>query len=192
MNRNAGRWKLLLLVALFAAPVVAAVVLMFFRPDWVPERRVNYGTLVSPARPAPALALADPQGLAAPTALLGKWSLVYLGGATCEAECRAQLVVTRQVRIALNQNRNRVQRLYLAPGAAALNAAREALATEHPDLQFYVDGEARAAAFFEAKDPRAVYLVDPLANWLMVYPGVIDPKGLHRDLKKLLRFSQIG
>lgn len=197
MSRTAGRWKLLLIVALFFAPVIAAVTLMFFRPDWIPQDRVNYGTLVSPARPAPALALADLEGEAAPTALTGKWSLVYLAGPTCDEACRAQLVTLRQVRLALNQNRNRVQRVYLAPDAAALAAAHAALAAEHPDLRFFVDGEARAARFFGAADAapapaHAVYLLDPLGNWLMSYGGAVEPKGLYKDLKKLLRYSQIG
>lgn len=196
MSRTAGRWKLLLIVALFFAPVLAAVTLMFFRPDWIPQDRVNYGTLVSPARPAPALALADREGLAAPTALNGKWSLVYLAGPACDEACRAQLATLRQVRLALNQNRDRVQRVYLAPDAAALAAAHAALAAEHPDLRFFVDGETRAAQFFRADaaplPAHAVYLLDPLGNWLMSYGGVIQPKGLYQDLKKLLRYSQIG
>lgn len=190
MSRAAGRWKLLFIALLFLVPVVAAVTLMFIRPDWIPQDRVNYGTLISPARPAPAVADAD--GVPAPAALQGKWSLVYLGTGTCDDACRAQLVVTRQVRLALNQNRDRVQRVYVAPDVAAAAAARAALSAEHPDVRFLADPAGRAAAVFGGADPRAVYLVDPLGNWLMVYGGVIEPKGLHRDLKKLLRYSQIG
>lgn len=190
MNRAAGRWKLLFIALLFLVPVLAAVTLMFIRPDWIPRDRVNYGTLISPARPVPAVADAD--GAPAPTALQGKWSLVYLGAGPCDDACRAQLVVTRQVRLALNQNRNRVQRVYLAPDVPAVTAARKALVDEHPDLRFLADPGGRAAAFFGGTDPHAVYLVDPLGHWLMVYGSVIEPKGLHRDLKKLLRYSQIG
>lgn len=192
MNRTAGRWKLLLIALLFFAPVFAAMTLMFFKPEWIPEGRVNYGSLVSPARPVPALGLAMADGQPAPDALTGKWSLVYLGAARCDEDCAAQLATIRQVRLALNQNRGRVQLVYLAPDAAALAAAREVLAAEHPELHFFTDGAGRAAAFFAGDDPRAAYLVDPLGNWLMVYRGVIEPKGLHRDLKKLLRYSQIG
>jgi hypothetical protein len=186
-----SRLKLLLLAALFFAPVVSAILIFFYAPDWIPGR-VNYGTLISPARPATALRLADASGAPAPTALAGKWSLVYLAGAACDDACTARLVLTRQVRLALNQNRGRVQRLYLAPDAAALAAARAQLGAEHPDLLFYARTDASAAAFFAPADPHALYLIDPLGNWLMVYTGAVEAKGLHRDLKKLLRVSQVG
>lgn len=186
-----GRLKLLLIAALFFAPVVAAFTVFFYFPEWIPGR-VNYGTLVSPARAAPPLGLVDLEGAPAPTALQGKWSLVYLGGTACEDRCRAQLILTRQVRAALNQNRPRVQRVYVAPTRAALASARALLAPEHPDLVFVAQTGTAATDFFQPAEPQAIYLLDPLGNWLMVYTGPIEPKGLHRDLKKLLRVSQVG
>jgi hypothetical protein len=187
-----ARLKLLLIAALFFAPVIGAIALFFYFPEHIPAGRLNYGTLVSPARAVPALALADPAGAAAPNPLLGKWTLVYLGGDPCAEACQARLVLTRQVRLALNQDRGRVQRLYLAPTVAAAAAARDQLAAAHPDLLVLAETEPRAAAFFQRSDPDALYLVDPLGNWLMVYAGAVEHKGLHRDLKKLLRISQVG
>ena len=192
MNAPAqARRKLLLIAALFFAPVIAAILIFFYAPEWF-SGRDNYGTLVSPARAAPQLGLTDAQGLWAVDALKGKWSLVYLAGETCDGDCRDRLVLTRQVRLALNQNRGRVQRLYLAPTPAALAAARKELAEDHPDLVFLARSGNAANEFFEAKDPHAVYLLDPLGNWLMVYTGSIGARGLHRDLKRLLRVSQVG
>ena len=188
-----ARVKLLLLAALFFAPVVGAFVLYFYLPQYIPQGRLNYGTLVSPARPVPALALSDAAGAPVAGALQGKWSLVYLGGDDCAEACEARLVLARQVRLALNQNRGRVQRVYLAPSAAAAARAREALVAEHPDLVILAETEPRAAAaFFGAADRDALYLVDPLGNWLMTYAGAVEHKGLHRDLKKLLRVSRVG
>jgi hypothetical protein len=187
-----GQVKLLLVAALFFAPVIGAITLFFFLPQYIPAGRVNYGTLVSPARPLPALGLADAQGGAAPAALQGKWTLLYLGGERCDEACAARLALARQVRLALNEKRGRVQRAYLAPSVAAAAAARDALAAEHPDLVLVAGDAAAAARFFQPTDPHALYLIDPLGNWLMVYTGEVEHKGLHRDLKKLLRISQVG
>lgn len=187
------RLKLVLLALLFVAPPAAAWLVYFGIPALKPEGRLNYGSLIEPARPLPQLALHDAGGLAVPdTVLKGKWSLVYLAGPQCEAACRQRLVLTRQVRLALDQKRKRVQRVYLAPDAATLGEAQRLLAPEHPDLVFIVAGKPAATAFFQPGDPQDLFLLDPLANWLMVYRGEIEPKGLHRDLKKLLHFSQIG
>ena len=191
-SARSARVKLLLLAALFFAPVVGAFVLYFYLPQYIPSGRLNYGTLVSPARAVPDLALADAAGAPVAGALRDKWSLVYLAGADCADACQARLALTRQVRLALNQNRGRVQRVYIAPSAAAAARAREALAAGHPDLVILAEAEPRAAAFFGAADPDALYLVDPLGNWLMTYAGVVEHKGLHRDLKKLLRVSRVG
>jgi hypothetical protein len=191
-DTHKGRLKLLLIAALFLGPVAGAIAVFFYAPEWF-SGRVNHGTLVSPALPVPDLGLTDPAGVAAPAALAsGKWTLVYLGGPSCDLPCHERLVLARQVRLALNQNRGRVQRVYVAPDAPALAAAQAALAAEHPDLLFYAIADGRAAAFFRPADPRALYLVDPLGNWLMSYSGALEHKGMHRDLKKLLRVSRVG
>ena len=188
--QSRARAKLLLLAALFFAPVIGAISIFFYAPDWF-GGRVNYGTLVSPARPVPDLGIVEPTGAPAPEALKHKWTLVYLARAACDEACHARLLLTRQVRLALNQNRGRVQRVYLAPGLAAAAAAKEQLAPEHPDLVILSAGSA-PRDFFQPVDPDAVYLLDPLGNWLMVYAGAIEHRGLHRDLKKLLRVSRVG
>lgn len=191
-----NRLKLAVIGLLFFAPLIAAAVVWFLKPEWIPSGRLNYGTLISPSRPLAALVLFDATGTQQPAALKdGRWSLVYLGGARCDEACEQRLVLIRQVRLALNQNRSRVQRVYVAPDAAALEAARAQLHEAHPDLQFFRDAGApgaRATDFFQGGDPQALYLVDPLGNWLMFYTGEVEPKGLHKDIKKLLRFSQVG
>ncbi len=185
--------KFLLLAALFSAPLACAALLYFAFPDLIPGGRLNYGSLIEPARPMPNLALQDAGGVAVPhEALKDKWSLVYLGGASCEEACRERLLLTRQVRLALDQKRERVRRIYLAPSLTAAAAAQASLAAAHPDLVFLADGAARAADFFKPGQPGDLFLLDPLGNWLMVYTGEVQAKGLHQDLKKLLRFSQIG
>ena len=192
MNQPSGaRLKLLLLAVLFFAPVIGAIGIFFYAPEWF-AGRVNYGTLVSPARPVPQFGLVDTAGVAAPTTLLGKWSLVYLAGAACDEPCGARLLLTRQVRLALNEKRVRVQRVYVAPDAAAAVRAKAELSVEHPDLVVVVGAGPAAKDFFQPTDPQALYLLDPLGNWLMAYTGAVEHRGLHRDLKKLLRVSRVG
>lgn len=197
---NAGRSKMLLLAGLFIAPPLAAVLLYFAAPEWIPSARTNYGQLIAPSRVLPALKLVDAAGVPAP-ALGEKWSLVYLGTARCDEACQARLYFTRQLRRALDKDSLRVQRVYLAPDRAALETARALLTADHHDLLMYADEGApgfRATDFFQPADPNAVYLVDPVGNWMMIYSdvlapgGKLEPKGIFRDLKRLLRTSHIG
>lgn len=190
-----SRQTLLLLAALFFAPFIGAWVVYHFFPDLRPTGSTNYGELIAPARPLPALTLKGADGQAIAEPLTAKWSLVYLGGASCEAACVERLVLERQVRLALGKNLSRLKRVYIAPDDAARAAADSLLAKDHPGLEILADAGAagqRAADFFKPEDPQALYLVDPNGNWLMLYRGEIEPKGLLDDLKKLMRLSSIG
>lgn len=196
-NRTkAGRTQFLLLTALFAAPLFATAALYLW-PQLQPTGRTNYGEIVSPAQPVPAaLRFSDAQGKPADAAVLkGKWSMVYVGAADCMDACRDQVFLTRQVRLLLNEKRDRVQRIYIAPDASALTVAQARLGEVQKDLIYLTDAGLpgqRAGAFFHSADPQAVYLVDPMGNWMMVYAGKIDYKLMLKDVKNLLKLSHIG
>lgn len=191
-----SRLTLVLLASLFFAPFVGAWLIYNFFPEMRPTGTTNHGRLIAPALPVPALALADEEGKPLPDALRVKWTLVYLGSEQCDAACVERLVLVRQVRLALGQKLERVQRYYIAPDAAAQAAARETLSATHPGLRILADlGQpgARASDFFKPTQANAVYLVDPNGNWLMAYDEPsLDPADLLDDLKKLLRLSSIG
>jgi hypothetical protein len=194
----ANRRQFLLLLAIFVLPLIAAYVVFYAFPGLRPTHTTNYGTLVEPARPLPALDLREADGKPAAADLFkGKWSMVYVGGADCAEGCRKAIYLSRQVRTALSLNARRLQRVYIAPDAAALAAARDRFVPEHPDLVLVADaGSAqRAAAFFQPAVADALYLVDPLGNWFMLYPPNADQdkdfKGILKDLKKLMNQSQV-
>ncbi len=189
-----GRQQFLLLAALFFGPLIAAVLLYFVFPQWVPEQRTNYGELVAPARPIPAANLLQVDGQpAGDGALRGKWSFVFVGAERCDDACLDKLYQIRQIRTLLNEKRVRVQRVYIAPTVASAAGAAETLHELHPDLHVFADTDnADYRRFFAGDDPRALFLIDPLGNWLMLYPGDADSEGILKDIRRLLRISQIG
>ena len=128
--------------------ILIGVALMFFAPPavsfylyygkfWHPGGRVNAGELIDPARPLPALALplASPATGGAtqtnPQFLKGKWTFLYLQHGRCDDECGKHLYDTRQVRLALDREMNRVQRVFI--GDSDCCDLKELLAA-HPDL----------------------------------------------------------
>ncbi len=196
---KSSRRQFLLLLAIFAMPVLAAYAVYFLFPGLRPGGTTNYGELVRPARPLPVLNLNDAEGKPADAGLFkGKWSMVYLAPADCAEACRQQVYHSRQIRTALDRNARRLQRIYIAPDAAALAAAKALFGTEHPDMVLLADAGApggRAADFFQPAPAEALLMVDPLGNWFMVYAPKPDPvadfKGVVKDLKKLLNQSQV-
>ncbi len=170
------------LALLFFVPLLTAYAVFFYFPEWIPQSKTNYGELVNPARPAPDFA----------NALKGRWSYVYVAGDTCDELCLEKLTQIRQIRLALNEKRQRVQRVLLVTSAEQAARLGESLKAAHPDLKVQVDGDGVARTFFAPDQPGALYLLDPIGNWLMTYPASAESRGIFKDIKKLLRLSQIG
>jgi hypothetical protein len=122
---------------------------------------------------------------------------LYWGSGTCTARCRTDLYNMRQVRIALNRDMDRVQRVFMAEGACCDWSFLE---REHPDL-ITIRADALAGPLLSLIPPvdqvppetaDRIYLIDPLGNLMMSYAPDAKPKGMLQDLKRLLGLSQVG
>jgi hypothetical protein len=130
------------LALLFFAPLGLAFYLYYGHGAWHPGGRVNAGELIEPARPLPALALAlQGTGNTAPDFLKGRWTLLQVGSGSCAEACRARLYDTRQVRLALDRDMKRVQRVFIADADCC---EAEFLHEQHPDLIVIRAGESAA------------------------------------------------
>ncbi|MGQ0696605.1 MAG: hypothetical protein ACT4PZ_00040 [Panacagrimonas sp.] len=194
-----GRVQFLLLATLFFFPLLISYALYFWFPEFRPTGRTNYGELIIPARPLPELRLTNAKGEPLDQAVFrGRWSYVLLAGSDCNEACLRDLVMTRQVRLVMNEKRSRIQRLLVLDDAATVAPLAARLAPEHPDLRVLGEAGASGARLSDFLQPReaTAYLVDPLGNWLMVYRRGADTqsdfKGMKKDIGKLLRLSQIG
>lgn len=168
------------LAALFFVPLFAAFAL-YYGGGWRPARSTNHGVL-----------LAQPVKITASWPA-EKWTLVQVGTGACGETCRTALHYTRQTRLSLAKEIDRVQRVFIAPADCC---DRRFLEQEHPGL-IHIDsasaeGSALLAALPEGTPDRTIYLVDPLGNLIMIFDSRDNPKGLLTDLKKLLALSHIG
>lgn len=188
-----GRVQLLLLAVLFFTPFIGAWLLYFYFPQHRPAGTTNYGELVTPLRELPQWAWLKPDGSATSSdELRNKWTLLQLVPADCAKACADRVLLTRQLRTALAANRELVQRVLLADDAAALAGLQQRFGAEHPDLMLRAPAESASggARFFGARDPQAIYLIDPFGNYMMVYPDrgtQEDFKGMKKDFKRLLK-----
>lgn len=188
---RAGRLKMLLVLAICAAPVVASYFTYFVLR---PQGRSNYGTLIEPARALPALALTtlDGQPVAA-ASLRGQWLLVAVGDATCDAACEKRLYFQRQLREMLGRDRDRLDKVWLVTDGSALRPAlRSALEASPATTMLRVEPGALAAWLAPAPGQRLedhLYLVDPRGEWMMRLPVAPEPNRVKRDLERLLRAS---
>ena len=202
-DRFQGR-LLIGLAVLFFAPLGLSFYLYYGPGAWHPSGRVNAGDLIDPPRPLPSLVLPlQSSGETAPDFLKHKWSLLYVEQGPCAERCRTGLYETRQVRLALDRDMDRVQRVFIADGDCC---DFQFLREQHPDLIAVRMSPAAAPllALLPHRGPddanagvndanaEHIYLIDPLGNLMMSYAPDAKPKGMLEDMKRLLRLSHIG
>ncbi|MFY3386682.1 SCO family protein [Paracidovorax sp. MALMAid1276] len=186
-----GRWKMLAVLAVCAAPVVASYFTYYVVR---PEGRRNYGELIDPQRTLPERTAMTLDGAAVPLSTLkGQWLLVSVGGGDCDAACQKHLYLQRQLRESLGREKDRLDWVWLVndtatPPAALDTALQKAtvLRVDPADLAAWLAPAAGQAL------PDHLYVVDPMGNWMMRFPAAMDASGAakaKRDLERLLRAS---
>ena len=190
-TRN-GRLKMLAVLAVCAAPVIASYFTYFvIRPDG----RNNYSELIVPSRELPAaLPLKDLAGQPVPAASLrGQWLLVVVSAAACNAVCEKYLYLQRQLRETLGREKERVDKLWLITDAGVPRpAVLQAIEQNAPATVLRVPRAALSAWLVPSPGQTLeaqLYLVDPMGQWMMRTPVDPDPAKLKRDLERLLRAS---
>lgn len=187
-----GRWKLLLVVALCAAPVIASYLTYYVIK---PTARTNYGDLLDPRNyPIPQLGATTLDGSPASLdAYKGKWIMLQVNDANCLDECKNKLLDMRQVRLMQGKEMDRIERVWLITddqpldtivmreydGTRMLRVKREALNAWLP-----------AVAGGSAADH--IYIIDPVGNLMLRFPKKPDPYKMKKDIYKLLSASSIG
>ena len=189
---RSGRLKMLLVLAVCAAPVVASYVTYFvIRPG----ARTNYSELIEPQRPLPAdLGLTDLRGAPVPTASLkGQWLLIVVAPAACNAVCEKHLWVQRQLRETLGREKDRLDKVWLINDAGMPDPKLLQGVTANTEATVLRADPTALAAWLAPAPGHALeehlYIVDPLGHWMMRVPPAAEPAKLKRDVEKLLRAS---
>jgi hypothetical protein len=197
---RSGRIKMLLVLVACAAPVIASYFTYYVVR---PAARTNFGVLVEPQRPLPELAAQGLDGKPVPMASLrGQWLVMSVAHAGCDATCESTLFLQRQLRAGLGKDKERVDWVWLidddAPVPAAMLPRLEGSTTLRISAQSAAQwlGDGAAGPLYGA-----IYLVDPLGNYMMRFPTLdlqadstqeaklLHAKKVKRDVERLLRAS---
>lgn len=186
-----GRWKMLLVLLVCAAPVIASYFTYYVVR---PEGRRNYGTLIEPQRPMPQVQGTTLDGKAVPLASLRhQWLLVSIAPSACDAACEKHLYLQRQLREGLGKEKDRVDWVWLIPDTAPVRDSLLPAVSQATVLR--IDAQVLAAWLAPEAGTRLedhLYVIDPMGNWMMRFPAGQDvstaPK-VRADLNRLLRAS---
>lgn len=194
------RTKLLFIIALFVGPILLARWYFTEVMESGPVSTTNRGQLIHPARPVSDNLLQAVSENTPGTLLQDKWTLLHMES-DCPESCLNSLYHTRQLHYALNKDMDRVQRVMVDLSSGASIAGLPDLKARHPQLNLATasdDGRASLLSLFQVDErrpgelPGRIYLLDPMGNLLMWYSPDQDPRDILKDLRKLLKISQIG
>lgn len=175
-GRARSRLYLLLILAIFLAPLVAALVL-YYR-NWQPTRTRNYGQLLQPVRDLRSLRITRGDGSAFQWRHEDHvWRLLVVAPPACGPACDRLEDALRRIWVGLGNNADRVQVLWFGPVPA-----------QRFRNLIVVQGDAGLVARLpDTATPAAipVYLVDPSGYLIMRYAPGFDPGGMRRDLQRL-------
>jgi len=186
-----GRWKMLMVLLVCAAPVIASYFTYYVIR---PEGRRNFGQLIEPQRPLPSIIATTLEGKTVNLASLkGQWLLISVAGGSCPTQCADHLFMQRQIREALGREKDRLDWVWIiddaTPVAASLQPALSqawALRVPKAELEKWLQSEPNT----QLSDH--LYLVDPIGNWMMRFPARIDASTstkVRRDLERVLKAS---
>ena len=176
----ASRKRFVALLLIAFVPMFIAYAAFFHFPNWAPTGTTNHGELVSPS--------VDGVTISGELADFDTWVLIQPVDGLCGDECRKMLYLSRQVITGLGKDANRVQRVVLI--SADTPDLVERLNGEHPDVKV-VFGVTTVKPVV-ANDGPVLLLMDPNHNVMMLYSLEKAGKPMLRDLKHLLKISNIG
>jgi hypothetical protein len=187
-----GRWKMLLVLAVCAAPVIASYFTYFVIR---PTGRTNHGDLIEPLRELPAtLPLRALDGTpVAPASLTGQWLLMVVAGSACPQACEQHLYLQRQLRQTLGRDSDRLDKVWLIPDDGPVRAELQSAVLASPAVNVLRTDPAALSAWLRSREghglDEAYFLVDPMGRWMMRWPADTEPSLIKRDLERLLRAS---
>ena len=178
-NKIRSRTKLLLLAAIGFGPLLIAYVIFFYFPSFLPSTTTNNGELIDPP-----IFMAEGNNLGKPNA---SWSLMVLE-IECGTECEQLGYLATQVVKGLGKASSRVSKVLLRNNPAPARMAENSAFKSFTSLKLL---DTKLLSQVSLGRP-GLFLRDPNGNVILFYPAKNAGKPMLKDLKHLLKLSNIG
>ncbi|WP_422139422.1 SCO family protein [Endozoicomonas sp. ALC020] len=198
VKKTKSRWQLALVILMPSLAMGLAWYFYFFGTQFVPDGRTNKGELLLPPASFQSMTLEKNNEMFDLQGLEGRWGVLVFGDDACSDQaCQEALYQTRQAHLALGRDSDRVVRVFIS--SSSNPELNKRLLSEHPDL-IWLGSRKESVLKALGKNPgekrewptNGFYIVDPLGNIMMKYQPGQYGGDLLKDLRKLLKASNIG
>jgi len=166
-------YTLVLLIALFAAPGVAAYV-FYSHPTWLGNARTNKGNLLT--HPVELSSIEKKE----------KWRIVLWTPASCGTDCLNQLDMLARVRLALGRKLYLVEQILVVDQDHIVEKStieKELIARDFMIQVLSVDDKQRLE---QLSSESQIFIMDPDNYLVLSYKSDVKPDDIYKDLKLLL------
>jgi len=190
MSLSRQQLTLLGIFALFFGPLLLVILMRSSWWQYQPSGLRNLGHLV---QPPVHLELNQVQNTG------DKWLILYVLDQPCDQGCVDNVTALRQIHRAAGRHNEHLA-IVLLSDTQTEPALRSRLVEIYPEFQFVVDAQHTAFNTLESinaglatdstgMDDTRTYVLDPMLNVILAYQTGANPTDIHKDLKRLLKWS---
>ena len=183
-----SRMTLVGLILIFFLPIFASWYLVFFSDYKNEINSIENGDLIEPVISLGAIE-ARPLENNQPFIVAERWTLVFFVNDECDTVCQKKLYQVRQIRLALGKNVDKIDRLLIAKNPidwgefAERYSGQKVLDSTMNDFTRIYDSFSTIQGFNE----NSFYLIDPYGFIMMRYSDSVEPKGVIKDIERLIK-----
>lgn len=182
----------LLLIIIFLAPLIIAVLLYNKNPLWLHKKTINKGYLLSSNVNLQQLMLTPIKSSS--KTFNQSWFLFYLAQSPCQKICQKKLHLLRQIILALGKNSSRVKYGVILTNDKPLII--QTLIKQDSNLQIYKIYKSEInkydALLKLSKYSNGYYLADRFGKIILYYTSNTQGEDIYKDLSRLLTISTTG
>jgi hypothetical protein len=188
MSLSRQQLTLLGIFALFLGPVILVIMMRSSWWQYQPAGMKNLGHLVQP----PVAVSLDHTA-----EIDGKWLILYVLDQPCDDTCTDYISTLRQIHRAAGRNADHLA-IVLLTDTQIQPGLRAKLESIYPFFNIVVDPGRSTLGVLDsinagiAADSGSIrtYVLDPMRNVVLAYETDAAPTDIHKDLKRLLKYSE--
>jgi hypothetical protein len=190
MTLSRQKLTLIGIFALFMGPVFLVMLMRSSWWDYQPAGMKNNGFLVQPPVPI-VLETGSPADR--------KWRILFVLESPCETACLEEVTALRQIHRAAGRHAENLEIVLISQSEPSQDL-RSQLESIYPAFRVLGQADDMAFATLESINQGMpersgdfarvhTYVADPNSNVILAYRADADPNDLHKDLKRLLKWS---